>query len=124
MLILGHPYNTYETIINQDLIERLKRYHANIITLDQMPSEIYKKPVTINQKFRNYWNMEEELLQCARKFLLDGQDENGNDLIDGVIFLISFACGPDSLIQELIMRDFQKVKKPFLDLKYNKVDFP
>ncbi|KKN21218.1 hypothetical protein LCGC14_0927740, partial [marine sediment metagenome] len=36
--------------------------------------------------------------------------------IDGVVFLISFACGPDSLISELIMRDMKVVRLPFLEI--------
>jgi predicted nucleotide-binding protein (sugar kinase/HSP70/actin superfamily) len=33
-----------------------------------------------------------------------------------VIFLISFACGPDSLISELIMRDMNTVGIPYLSI--------
>lgn len=111
ILILGHPYNTYESIINQNLIERIEKYHVKPILLEQIPEEAFTTHVTINRKFHNYWNMEEELLQGARYFLLENRNQ-----IDGVLFLISFACGPDSLIQELIMRDFKKVNIPFLDL--------
>jgi len=111
LLVLGHPYNTFEGIINLNLIERLEKYHVKVVMLENMPEDVFKKMVTINDEFHNHWNMEEEMLQVARYYLIEGIDE-----IDGVLFLISFACGPDSLIQELIMRDFKKVKKPFLDL--------
>ena len=40
----------------------------------------------------------------------------GRKEIDGVVFLISFACGPDSLISELIMRDMKVVGLPFLEI--------
>jgi len=50
-------------------------------------------------------------MQSIRYFLRQGRDE-----IDGVIFLISFACGPDSLISELIMRDMKVVGLPFLEI--------
>jgi len=50
-------------------------------------------------------------MQAIRFFLTKGRDE-----IDGVIFLISFACGPDSLISELIMRDMKVVGLPFLEI--------
>ncbi|MHA1820940.1 MAG: acyl-CoA dehydratase activase-related protein [Promethearchaeota archaeon] len=111
IFVIGHPYNTFESIINLDLMNRLKKYHVNVVTLESLPDEVYKGRVTIQGEFNNYWNMEEELLQAARYFLLEAPDE-----IDGVLFLISFACGPDSLIEELIMRDFKKINKPFLDL--------
>ena len=52
-----------------------------------------------------------DLLQSIRYFLTKGRDE-----IDGVIFLISFACGPDSLISELIMRDMKVVGLAFLEV--------
>lgn len=111
LLVLGHPYNTYDSLINLNLIERLQKYHVEVELLEQINENAFDDYVTINEKFHNYWNMEEELLQAARYYLL-----NENHDVDGVIFLISFACGPDSLIQELIMRDFKKVKMPFLDL--------
>ena len=50
-------------------------------------------------------------MQSIRYFLTEGRDE-----IDGVVFLISFACGPDSLISELIMRDMKVVGLPFLEI--------
>jgi predicted nucleotide-binding protein (sugar kinase/HSP70/actin superfamily) len=50
-------------------------------------------------------------MQAIRFFLTKGRNE-----IDGVIFLISFACGPDSLISELIMRDMKVVGLPFLEI--------
>jgi predicted nucleotide-binding protein (sugar kinase/HSP70/actin superfamily) len=58
-----------------------------------------------------YWRHEEEIMQAIRYFLTKGRGE-----IDGVIFLISFACGPDSLISELIMRDMKVVGLPFLEI--------
>ena len=50
-------------------------------------------------------------MQSIRYFLTKGRSE-----IDGVIFLISFACGPDSLISELIMRDMKVVGLSFLEI--------
>ena len=50
-------------------------------------------------------------MQSIRYFLTKGRGE-----IEGVIFLISFACGPDSLISELIMRDMKVVRLLFLEI--------
>lgn len=50
-------------------------------------------------------------MQSIRYFLTKGRKE-----IDGVVFLVSFACGPDSLISELIMRDMKVVGLPFLEI--------
>ncbi len=110
LLVLGHPYNTYETIINQDLLERLKSSYVNIMTLENAPKKVYDKEVMIDEKLPNYWGNEEEILQLSDYVLGDKEE------IDGAIFLISFACGPDSLIQEIVMRNFSKEDKPFLEL--------
>jgi len=50
-------------------------------------------------------------MQSIRYFLTKGRKE-----IDGVVFLVSFACGPDSLISELIKRDMKVVGLPFLEI--------
>ena len=110
VLILGHAYNVYETYINLDMIPRLRAMDVNTLTMEQLDEEVFEKPITINQQYNNYWENEEEILQTARYFLINAKEQ-----VDGVIFLISFACGPDSLIQELVMRDMKKMKIPFLE---------
>lgn len=114
ILILGHAYNTYETQINQDLFERLRSMDAQPLTIEMLPDEVFDKRVQINVqvgKLENFWENEEEIMATTRYFLREGHGR-----VDGVIFLISFACGPDSLIQELVMRDLKKMKVPYLEL--------
>ena len=111
IVILGHPYNVYEAYINIDLIARLKAMDCHIMTIEKHPKEIFKKPVTINKQYHQYWQSEDEILKTARFYLTEGRDQ-----VDGVIFLISFACGPDSLIQELVMRDMKRREIPYLEL--------
>jgi predicted nucleotide-binding protein (sugar kinase/HSP70/actin superfamily) len=113
-LLLGHGYNIFDTFINLDFQKKLKDQGVNHITIENLPESIFKTPVIVNPrgvKLQNYWRHEEEIMQAIRFFLTKGRDE-----IDGVIFLISFACGPDSLISELIMRDMKVVGLPFLEI--------
>src|SRR5271157_742695 len=111
LLLLGHGYNLFDTFVNLDFHKKLKNQGAEVITLENLPESVFVKPVVINVSLRNYWTHEEEILCAARHFLHEARGE-----IDGVIFLISFACGPDSLISELIMRDMKVVNIPFLAL--------
>ncbi|MHA1796079.1 MAG: hypothetical protein DRO88_02905 [Promethearchaeia archaeon] len=111
ILLLGHPYNVYESYINMHLIERLKTLDCRILTIEDTHPEKFKKPVKINKIYEQYWQSEDEILKTARYYLTEGKSE-----IDGVIFLISFSCGPDSLIEELVMRDMKTRKIPFLTL--------
>ena len=97
-LLLGHSYNIFDTFINLDFQKKLRDQGVEVLTIENLPESIFKVPVIINKRLRNYWKHEEEIMQSIRYFLTKGRDE-----IDGVIFLVSFACGPDSLISELIM---------------------
>lgn len=111
ILLLGHPYNVYESYINMHLIERLETLDCRVLTIEDTHPEKIKKPVKISKIYEQYWQSEDEILKTARYYLTEGKSE-----IDGVIFLISFACGPDSLIEELVMRDMKTQKIPFLTL--------
>jgi predicted nucleotide-binding protein (sugar kinase/HSP70/actin superfamily) len=110
-LLLGHAYNIFDTYINLDFQKKLRDQGVEVFTIENLPESIFKEPVIINRRLRNYWRHEEEIMQSIRYFLTKGRDE-----IDGVIFLISFACGPDSLISELIMRDMKVVGLHFLEI--------
>jgi predicted nucleotide-binding protein (sugar kinase/HSP70/actin superfamily) len=108
-LLLGHAYNLFDRFVNLDFIKKFEDQDVDVITIENMPEWIFKEPVIVNKKLLNYWRHEEEIMQAVRYFLTKGKNE-----IDGVIFLISFACGPDSLISELIMHDLKTVRIPYL----------
>ncbi|MFO8018086.1 MAG: acyl-CoA dehydratase activase-related protein [Promethearchaeia archaeon] len=111
LLLLGHEYNIFDTYVNLDFQEKLREENVEVITKENLPQKVFQTPVVVNKKLKNYWRHEEEIMQAIRYFLTKGRDE-----IDGVIFLISFACGPDSIISELIMRDMKVVRLPFLQI--------
>ena len=110
-LLLGHAYNIFDTFINLDFQKKLRDHGVEVLTIENLPESLFKVPVIVNKRLRNYWVHEEEIMQAIRYFLTKGRDE-----IDGVVFLISFACGPDSLISELIKRDMKVVGLPFLEI--------
>jgi predicted nucleotide-binding protein (sugar kinase/HSP70/actin superfamily) len=107
--LIGHPYNVYEAHINNDLIARLQTMDCKVLTIEQLPEEEFLEPITIGDNYHQYWQSEDEILKTARYV-------HQSDSIDGVIFLISFACGPDSLIEEIVMRDVKDRKIPYLAL--------
>jgi len=108
-MVLGHPYNTYEPIINHGLMDILKSNFVDVVTVENAPKEIFNARVEIDDNLCNFWDNEDELMQLSDYVI-------HNEEIDGGIFLISFACGPDSLIQELVMQDFDMKDKPYIDL--------
>ncbi|MHA1681097.1 MAG: acyl-CoA dehydratase activase-related protein [Promethearchaeota archaeon] len=111
IFVLGHPYNTYESFTNMNMIDKIQEMGANVLTLESLPKDAFKGRVKVSGKFDNYWGNEQEILQASNYFY-----ERGKTQIDGVIFLISFACGPDSLIAEIVMRDMKERGVPYMSL--------
>ncbi len=99
--VIGHHYNIFDTFTTMSLLERLKGYEADIITVDMVPDRWKEEEVKRLPK-RIYWNYERELvgalLACARR-----------QLVDGIIFIISFACGPDSMIHILCEQEKRRL---------------
>lgn len=91
--VIGHHYNVYDTFTTMSLLERLGSMGVDVLTADMVPErmrdeELKRLPKGI------YWSYEREvagaILACARR-----------KLVDGIIFMISFPCGPDSIIRVL-----------------------
>ncbi|NHI94657.1 MAG: hypothetical protein EAX96_19350 [Candidatus Lokiarchaeota archaeon] len=107
--VIGHGYNVHDPFINMDLLKKLKKMNAKGIVLENLPTEIFKDQTIITNTLKNYWGNEEEILS-AINYLFEQKD------IDGIVFICSFCCGPDSLIDEIITRDAKKIEIPYICL--------
>ncbi len=106
VLLIGHPYNIYDKLIGRQIINMLKKYDIEIIYSELFDdNDEYKKYAT-----GLYWKYNKENMK-GLKYV---------EQIDGIIFLSSFPCGPDSLTNELIMR---KINKPYLNLIIDDISF-
>ncbi|MDI6704007.1 MAG: acyl-CoA dehydratase activase-related protein [bacterium] len=104
--VLGHPYNIYDRFINGDLLQRLKRLNINVVTMDMVSKKILNRSIDSISRWI-YWNYEREIYNSFYYFIKK---------VDGVINVISFSCGPDSLVGELLLRDAKRYEFPFLQL--------
>ena len=94
ILIISHPYNIYDNYIGKPIIEMLKKYNMNLIYCDKLDRKIAKK----NAKKISptlYWTYSKEAIGSIKYY---------KDKLDGIIFLTTFPCGPDSLVNELMIR--------------------
>ena len=102
VLLVSHPYNTYDSIIGKPIVDMFKKYNIEIIY-----SDLFDKNITNNEALsispNLYWKYSKESIGSI---LL-------SDNVLGIVFLSSFPCGLDSLVNELAMR---KISKPYLNL--------
>ncbi len=94
ILLVSHPYNTYDNYIGKPIIDKLKKMNIEIIYADALnhkKAKLYSNSLSPTL----YWSYSKELIGAINYFKY---------ATDGIIFLTTFPCGPDSLVNELMMR--------------------
>ena len=91
----GHPDNLYDIDINKDILALIKVLGMEIVTSDLVSEEEIDHEISDLSK-EIYWSSGREIVGSLFHFLSGGAD--------GVIFLTSFKCGIDALLQEFIKR--------------------
>jgi predicted nucleotide-binding protein (sugar kinase/HSP70/actin superfamily) len=92
--VASHPYNIYDPHISMDLLKRLAERGIDVlvpemVTHDELRAAVADVPKAL------FWTYEKEVYGAVRHWV-------DNGLVDGVIYMLSFACGPDSFVQVLI----------------------
>jgi predicted nucleotide-binding protein (sugar kinase/HSP70/actin superfamily) len=92
---IGHPYNLFDTDVNKDIFSFAKNLGMRIITPDALSEkEIGAQLSDLSKEI--YWSSGREIVGSMFHFL--------SGRVDGVVFLTSFKCGIDALLQEFIRR--------------------
>ena len=106
VLLVSHPYNTYDSSIGMPVIKYLESIGCSVIYSDLFDSddEGYKLSSGL------YWKFSRSII---------GSIELCKDKVDGIIFLSSFPCGLDSLVNDVVIR---KVKGKCLNLVIDDMD--
>lgn len=91
ILMVAHPYNMYDKLIGYPVKNYLKKLDVEVIFADKADKN---RAVEASYKISEslYWTYNQEIL---------GAIELYKNKIDGVIFLTTFPCGPDSLVNDL-----------------------
>ena len=106
IVLVGRPYNIYDSGVNMDIPAKLRRYYGvNIIPLDFLPIwRVETRDITANM----FWNYGRKILQAAK---VVARYPNLH-----IIYLTNFKCGPDSYVKHFIR---PAAHDPFLILQFD-----
>jgi len=102
VLIVGHPYNIYDRMVGIPIIDALSKLDIT----DILACELGSNPA-LSKKLSDtvYWSQSKELLAAIAEV---------RPRIDGIVLVTSFPCGPDALVNELILLKIRNL--PILNL--------
>lgn len=103
ILFISHTYNTYDELIGVPVINMLKKENIEVIYSDLLDSSMCRK-LSKNISKELYWKYSREAI---------GAYEMVKNRIDGVVFLSTFPCGLDSLVNQLLIL---KLDLPYLNI--------
>ncbi|MGQ9473573.1 MAG: acyl-CoA dehydratase activase-related protein [Candidatus Caldatribacteriaceae bacterium] len=113
VLLLGHTYLTGDSYINMNVIQKVHGLGYGVITQDMLAQEKIRKYLRLVRK-PSFWTISNEIIGSALFYLRER-----DPALKGFIHLVSFECGPDSLVGELVERWIKREEKtiPYLRLE-------
>ncbi len=99
--LIGHPYLLYDEYVNHRLISRLERLGARILTPEMVTPEELESAIS-RSVGRAYWTYEDEVVGAGEHYLASE--------VDGVIGIMTFGCGPDSVMMDMVAKRAKKIK--------------
>ena len=101
VLLVGHSYNLYDELIIKPITDFLKSNNLESIYADIIDEKWEEDDLSSSI----YFTYNKELINAINHY---------KKYIDGIILISSFPCGPDSIINDLIIRNIKEV--PLLSL--------
>ncbi len=94
--LVGHSYVLNDPYSSLNIRSILQGYGVDIITSEQMPRKLIEKQMA-KLEYDLYFDFEREILGTIMHFL-------ESKTVDGIVHLLIFSCGPDSIAGEIAAR--------------------
>jgi predicted nucleotide-binding protein (sugar kinase/HSP70/actin superfamily) len=92
--VAGHPYIIYDNQISLDLIRRLAERGIEVLVPETVThAEVDRALRDIPKDV--FWTYERDVIGSLKHWI-------DNDMVDGIIYVMSFACGPDSFMHTVV----------------------
>jgi predicted nucleotide-binding protein (sugar kinase/HSP70/actin superfamily) len=107
--LVGHAYNLFDPGVNLDLVRKLAKLGCDLrtsehLSLVEVEAESSLLPKAI------FWSGGRRVLAAVSLF-------RRQRLVDGIIHVVSFGCGPDSMVGEIAEREIRRSSSlPYLAL--------
>jgi len=106
--VVGHPYCVYDTFMNHDLLDKLRKMNIRVLTYEMAPADGIEAGIK-RLSGAKYWTYEGEVVGAAGYYFQDSQ-------VDGVIAVAVFACGPDSTMLDVVRRVAKREQQRYMSL--------
>ena len=97
--VVGHPYLLYDEFLSLNLLGKLSDMGVTYVTSADIDHTILD--TYIKQDYDVYWLYEREMIAAANYFAT-------NRKFNGIIYCVSFGCGPSSVVSEFMQRIIAK----------------
>lgn len=109
VLVVSHAYNTYDKFVGSFIISFLENSGCNVIYSDLFDkSECLKRSTFLCNGL--YWEYSRDII---------GALDICKDKVDGILFISTFPCGLDSIVNDLVIR---KLNNKCLNLVIDDMD--
>ncbi len=98
--LVGHAYNLFDPGVNLGLVRKLATLGCEVLTSERLSegevqTESFRLPKEI------FWSSGRRILAAVTRLGRGG-------LVDGIIHVVSFGCGPDSMVGEIAERETRR----------------
>lgn len=107
--LLGYVYNIYDSFVGMDIIPKLRRLGARVVTFEMLDEALIAAQVAPLHKSLP-WTFSNKLLGAGYSFFDDPH-------IDGLIHVTAFGCGPDSMLGRMLEFEAAEKDKPFMTIR-------
>jgi predicted nucleotide-binding protein (sugar kinase/HSP70/actin superfamily) len=95
ILVVGHRYILDDKLLGHPILEKLAEQNVGIVRSDDMPDLEAAREAATSFSPSLKWSYNREQIGAVVQL---------KDQVDGILILVSFPCGPDSLAAELCVR--------------------
>ncbi|HEX9062908.1 MAG TPA: acyl-CoA dehydratase activase-related protein [Clostridia bacterium] len=109
--IIGHEYNLYDGYLNLNILDKLEKRNIQVLTLEVLEENDITSLASTLPK-RMFWNFGRKAVGGTLKLIEDG-------VVDGIIYIMSFGCGIDSFVCDIVRRKVTGHGIPFAVLSFD-----